>query len=199
MLSNQRLRSLLLAFAISSLGTTAIAATFCPKTIDDLIAAILVANTNNEPDVINLGGKVFTITEVQNTTNGNNGLPVIQPDNQYGTSYSLTIEHGVIKRDMTITNLFARHFYIAPGAMLRLEDVILEYGSLANAPGLANNGGSILNFGSLSADNVAFAFNRAYSGGAIANGNSASGVTTSAIVISNSTFNLTAHILRAAP
>jgi probable HAF family extracellular repeat protein len=63
----------LLVGALSSSATM-----FNVSTVPELIAAIDAANLNNEPDTISLAaGTTFTLTAVNNTTNGATGLPRI--------------------------------------------------------------------------------------------------------------------------
>ena len=71
------------------------AATFTPTDVAALIAAINAANANGQSDTIDLGGRTFTLTAVDNTLDGPNGLPAILPD---GGS-TLTIRNGTIERE----------------------------------------------------------------------------------------------------
>src|SRR5215211_4885599 len=60
--------------------------------VGGLRSAIVTANTNSQDDTINLaanGG--YYIADVNNTTNGANGLPVIDRDASGGAGHSLTI------------------------------------------------------------------------------------------------------------
>ncbi|MEW6365301.1 MAG: choice-of-anchor Q domain-containing protein [Acidobacteriota bacterium] len=59
-----------------------------------LVAAVNTANANNQPDVIHLAaGGTYTLTVIQETNDGGNGLPVIMLDTS--TANTLTIEgHG---------------------------------------------------------------------------------------------------------
>jgi len=63
---------------------------FNPTTVAQLIADINTANTNADPDTINLAGLTFVFTAVDNTTNGDNALPTILADG----GNALTINGG---------------------------------------------------------------------------------------------------------
>jgi predicted outer membrane repeat protein len=196
MLMYKQSKKVLTALAVGLAGSAAYAEYFCPEDTHELILAIQTANTNNQDDEIDLRGKKFRIQAVHNVTNGNNGLPAVLADNNFGTSYTLSIKNGLIELDLLVPNLRSRHFYVAPGASLYLEDVLLRFGKLPTNDGsLANSGGSILNCGSLSSNEVAFAYNQADSGGAIYNGSSADCGLDAVLTIANNTFNHNTAVL----
>jgi|SRR5579871_6693555 len=123
---------------------------FFPGTPDGLILDIMLANSNFEDDVIDLGGNTFAFENSNNNTdnNGLNGLPAIMPDG----GHELKIKNGTITRSPTSITEF-RFFYVQAGAFLVLDKVTLENGmvavmSVGGGP-LAVNGGSILNLGTL--------------------------------------------------
>jgi hypothetical protein len=163
-----RQKNILQFLTVAIICNVGYGANFFPDNTIQLILAILTANANSQDDVIDLDGKTFKIVAVQNTTNGNNGLPVVLPDNNFGTSHSLTIKNGVIERDLLTAGLRTRHLHVASGAAVFLEDVIFRHGLLDAGCG-SYYGGSILNWGSLSLNNTAFAYNTSFAGGAIFN------------------------------
>ena len=145
---------LVAAFLVSPLGAT----TFLPLTVNDLVTAVQAANSNQEPDTIDLGGQVFSLTAIDNVTDGNNGLPSVLDDN----GNSLRITNGVLERDLGALSGF-RFLHVSAGGDLTLD--LLE---LRN--GLDNNGGAVYNLGALVVDQVVFSNNTAQlSGGAVLN------------------------------
>jgi hypothetical protein len=108
--------------------------------VPELIAAIDAANQTAEADAITLApGTTFTLTAVNNSTNGPTGLPTIAAN-----SGSLTIVgNGDIVERSTATGAPAfRLFDIAAGASLTLEDLTLQ-------GGVGGPGGALYNQGAL--------------------------------------------------
>jgi predicted outer membrane repeat protein len=142
--------------------------------INDLIRALNTANSNNENDVIDLGGCTLTI-ETVSSTNPSTCLPIIEPDNQSGAGRTVTIRNGTIDRDLLAPNLRCRHFEVDVGATLILERLTLKHGLLNPGDSSPDNyGGSIYNQGTLSIKDVTFSNNSAGFGGAIYNDDSLS-------------------------
>jgi len=140
-------RSILVAlFLLGSLAVLpqprAAAANYTPATVADLIADITAANASSENDVIDLGGQTFTLTTVNNITDGNNGLPSILSS---ATAGELTIQNGTIKRSTAGGTPNFRILEVASGGVLHLDHVLLSNGNAG-----ANNGGAVDNLGSLS-------------------------------------------------
>src|SRR5438552_1707656 len=84
----------LAALVAALLCRHALAATFtiADGDVAGLKAAINTANGNNDDDTINLAaGGAYTLTAVDNSTKGPNGLPVIGADNAGGAAHKLTI------------------------------------------------------------------------------------------------------------
>jgi uncharacterized repeat protein (TIGR01451 family) len=115
------------------------AATFTPADVAGLVAAINAANTNGQSDTIELDGRTFTLTAVDNTLDGPNGLPAILPD---GGS-TLTIRNGTIERGLAAPEL--RFIHVGSGATVVLDSATLRRGNVQLALGAA-----ILNLGTLS-------------------------------------------------
>jgi hypothetical protein len=130
--------------------------------VNGLIAAINTANTDGLGDTIQLtAGSTYnlTLTGVNNTTNGPNGLPVI-------TAAGVTIETTVSGQGATIegagtANSF-RLFDVASGSNVTLKDLTLmdgvATGSQAQGGALFNNGGNV------TMTNVVFKNNQANAG-----------------------------------
>ena len=102
----------------------------------ELIAAMNAANQTAEADTIALvAGTTYTLTEVNNTTNGPTGLPTIV------ATEDLTIfgNGGVIERSTASGTPAFRLFDVAAGASLRLENLTLQ-GGLATVAALGGAG-----------------------------------------------------------
>ncbi|MBE9118759.1 CHAT domain-containing protein, partial [Lusitaniella coriacea LEGE 07157] len=144
---------------------------FTATNVGELIASINTANANAEADTIRLQpNTTFTLTAVDNVTDGANGLPSIAPDG----GNSLTIEGfgSTIERSGAAPNF--RIFHVQAGSDLRLSGVTLRNGNTQIG------GGAILNLGTLAVTNSTISGNTAInSGGGIFNGRTAT--------ISNST------------
>src|SRR5262245_19318117 len=120
---------------------------FLPTTRQELIDNINEANANDEDDLIDLRDRTFLLNAIQDA-GSNSCLPVIDPDN----AHSLTIINGHLEIDQSVPGLRCRHFTVADDAELILENMTLKFGLLDQA----NNGGSILNLGSLSLNFTSF-------------------------------------------
>lgn len=160
-------------------GSSSASIIYFPNSVEELILDILLSNSDRENNIIDLRGHKFVIEKINNTGyNGGNGLPVIQPDMAVITPHSITIKNGTIEIDLLSASP-TRHFEIAAGATLILENVKLKYGESGA------DGGFIFNSGTVSTDHVAFIGNTAYGdGGAIFN--NCSGI----LNIGSTTFNL---------
>jgi hypothetical protein len=114
--------------------------------VNELIADMNLANHVGGSNTINLlAGGVYDLTQVDNSTNGGNGLPVISNKD------NLTINGNgdTIQRDPTLgPSVSFRLFDVASGRSLTLENVTLQHG-LAFGSGAAADGGAIYNQGTL--------------------------------------------------
>ena len=143
------------------LASQAHAANFSPSDVADLIAAINTANGNGEDDVIDLGGNTFTLTAIDNTSIGDNGLPSITE-----SGHTLTIQNGTIERDTGAVDTF-RIFRVAVSGTLELVETTLT-GGVADGNSVGEyDGGAILNQGELSLLRSTISGNTATRGGAI--------------------------------
>lgn len=171
-------------------------ASYSAATVPELIAAIDAANLTPEADTISLTpSSTFTLTEVNNTSNGATGLPTI------ATGENLTIlgNSGIIERSTASGTPAFRLFDVTAGASLTLENVTLQ-GGVSFGPGGAihsqgtlalrdatvqNNkiagslalGGGIFSGGSLTLENCSIRNNQAlgYEGGFSGRGGDAFG------------------------
>jgi hypothetical protein len=132
----------LAALAVVFFSWTAVAGNWSAKNVSDLIAAINAANAAGGNNTIILApGKTFTLTAVDNTADGPNGLPVIAANNK------LTIRGNgdtIARSKAAITPAF-RLFDVASGASLTLDGLTLANGLVIGDTGMDANGGAILN------------------------------------------------------
>ena len=141
-----------------------------PCTTDYLIVSINNANSNGPgTDTINLDpGCVYELGIVDNTIDGNNGLPSIT------SSIVINGNDAIIRRSTGAQKAAIRLFHISPGGDLVLNGVTLLDG-LAMEPTnvtdtIRNSGGAIFNFGALTVNNSTITANRAkLKGGGIYN------------------------------
>ncbi|MBE9115280.1 CHAT domain-containing protein, partial [Lusitaniella coriacea LEGE 07157] len=154
---------------------------FTATNVGELIASITTANVNGEADTIRLTPNgTYTLTAVDNVTDGANGLPSILADG----GNSLTIEGfgSTIERGAAAPNF--RIFHVQGGADLQLSDVTLSNGSTQTVGGFRErSGGAIFNKGTLRATNSTISGNTANANGGGIFSDSATAVTT----ITNST------------
>ncbi|MCJ7734827.1 MAG: hypothetical protein MUP11_09790, partial [Anaerolineales bacterium] len=132
-----------------------------PCTTDFLIWSINNANSNGPgTDTINLDpGCVYQLEVVDNTVDGNNGLPSI-------TSSIVINGNGATVRRSTLSQKAAiRLFHVSQGGALVLNDIRLYDGLGVEPPDttlpLRNHGGAIFNNGVLTVNNSDFDYNRA--------------------------------------
>jgi hypothetical protein len=154
------IRSFIIISGILS-AASALAATFTPATVAELIADILTANTNNQDDVIDLGHNTFTLVAAYS---GVNGLPPIEAD----SGHTLLIENGTLQAAVAV-----RLLMVDLGANLSLFAVVLNQGNAGTGNGgggaILVNGTSPSSFGTLSSvDNCTFSLNQGDIAGAIA-------------------------------
>ena len=132
----------LAAVAVIGVPEPAAAGNWNVNKVSDLIAAINAANHAGGVNTINLApGKTFTLTAVNNTTDGPTGLPVVAANN------SLTIQGNgaTITRSTAAGTPAFRLFDLAAGAALTLENLTLANGLVIGDNGQDACGGAILN------------------------------------------------------
>jgi hypothetical protein len=123
---------------------------YTAATVSDLIADINAANAAGGSNTITLlAGNTFTLTAVDNTTNGATGLPVIAAND------NLTIagNGNTIERSMASGTPAFRLLEVASGGSLALNNLTLQ-GGLSTAQSAWALGGAILNQGTLSLSSV---------------------------------------------
>jgi hypothetical protein len=127
--------------------------------VPGLIAAIHAANANGDENTITLEAGSYTLTAVDNTTNGPNGLPVV--------TSPLTIRGGgadttILERDRSAP-LFRLLRVAATGALV-LEGLTIQHGYVNVG------GGGLANSGTVTIRQATFAGNWAERGGGLVNG-----------------------------
>ena len=135
---------------VEALEDRAVPASFVAATAAELIACITSANATAEADSIALSpGTTYTLTAVDNRTDGPTGLPVIEDP------FRLTIigNGATIERSSANGTPVFRLFDVAVGASLALEDLTLQGGVAVPYEGAAK-GGAVLNLGHLSLTGV---------------------------------------------
>jgi hypothetical protein len=126
--------------------------------VSDLINDINAANTGGGSNTITLAAKTnFTLTAVNNTTDGGNGLPVIAANDD------LTIVGNSDSLQRKSNSPAFRLFDVATGASLTLTNLTVNHGLTSGA------GGGILNNGTLSVSGCTLSGNSAGGGGGIWN------------------------------
>ncbi len=135
---------------VERLEDRAAPANYSAATVPELIAAIDAANMTPESDTITLvSGKTFTLTEVNNTTNGATGLPTIAA----GENLTIIGNGDIIERGTSKGIPAFRLFDIAAWASLTLKDTTLQ-GGLASGGWDTARGGGIHNQGALVLERV---------------------------------------------
>src|SRR5262245_31257866 len=145
-------------------GSVLWAANFSPMTVAQLAFDIGLANSNGASDIIDLGGATFTLTAIDNVTDGNNGWHSSLSDG----GNPLTLQNGAIERSGA-SNF--RLLHVSSGATLRLSGTALRNGSLAAGAFPDTCGAAVLNRGALTIQNATTLSGNASagSGGAICN------------------------------
>ena len=128
-----------------------------------LIAAINTSNTNGEVNLIRLAAGTFTLTAVNNDTDGSNGLPSIAGALTIGGDGSM---NTIIERAATAPQF--RIFHVAQSGLLNLEDLTVRGGSWGGA--VAFGGGGILNRGTLVITHCAVTDNFVFTGSGVQGG-----------------------------
>ena len=162
MLMKRSLKLLAALVAISLCRQTS-AATFpiANGDVAALITAITTSNANGEDDTIELATNgTYTLTAVDNSTNGPNGLPVILSD----TGHKLVI-HGngaTLQRSTAGGTPDFRLFQIDAGADVTIDGLTITNGNVGS-----DSGGGIYNLGTLTVSNSTISGNSAalYGGG----------------------------------
>jgi hypothetical protein len=150
-----------MSVVLAAFGPVQAAVFQCPSgDVACLIAAINTANGNGEDDTITLRAGTYTLAEVDNTSDGSNGLPsVTSPITIQGAGADRTI----IERQASAPRF--RILHVGAEGVLQLEGLTVRGGVTDDA------GGGILNFGQLRITNSRLTDNDAgeVAGGGLAN------------------------------
>jgi hypothetical protein len=137
---------------VEQLEDRTVPSNFTAASVTDLIADINAANAAGGSNTITLvAGTTFTLTAVNNTTDGPTGLPVIAAND------NLTIlgNGDTIERKASGSTPAFRLLDVAAGATLTLENLMLQGGLAFGGQGLASSeGGAIYNQGALTLTGV---------------------------------------------
>src|SRR5262245_6106055 len=142
---------------LQALEDRTVPASFSAANVDDLIADINAANQTAEADTITLvPGTTFTMSTVDNTTDGPTGLPVIVA----GEDLTIVGNGDVIERSSASGTPTFRLLGVAAGAALTIQNLTLQGGNAAA-------GGAIFSRGNLTLSGVTVQNNmaRGYEGG----------------------------------
>lgn len=148
--------------------------------------AITAANTDtptggcpagSDADIIELpAGATITLTEVDNETDGDNGLPSIS------TEIALNGNDATVQRDFGDATPNFRIFQVATGGDLTLQDVSISGGAAFGGFSAAKKGGGIFSRGTLTLTNGHVSGNSATNGAGIYNVGGLVELTNSAVV-----------------
>src|SRR5919109_1647926 len=127
-----------------------------------LIEAITQANSNGVATTIALEAGTYTLTEVNNNTDGPNGLPSVTG---IVTIQGAGVDATILERDTSAPSF--RLVHVAAAGTLTLEGLTLRRGSVSL---VRLSGGGIFNAGTLSLSRTGVANNGAEIGGGLANG-----------------------------
>jgi hypothetical protein len=116
--------------------------------VSDLINDINTANAAGGANTITLATRTtFTLTQVNNTSDGPTGLPVVAA----GDNLTIVGNNDTIQRSSVSGIPSFRLFDVASGASLTLENMTLQFGEIFGAGG---NGGEIYSNGDLALSGV---------------------------------------------
>jgi hypothetical protein len=133
---------------------------FTAASVSDLINDINAANAAGGANTITLATRTtFTLTQVNNTSDGPTGLPVVAA----GDNLTIVGNNQTIERSITSGTPDFRLLDVASGASLTLENMTLQDGELF-AAGAAGSGGAIYCNGDLALSDVTVTGNSAVAG-----------------------------------
>jgi hypothetical protein len=138
--------------------------------VTSLKAALVAANGNGQADTINLAaGGTYTLTTIDNSSNGANGLPVIVND-AAGLDLTINGNGATIQRNAEPGAPEFRILQIGNGAEANCNSLTIKSGKVANGVFPGNAGAAILvSLATLTLTDCGFSNNIAGLGGAICN------------------------------
>jgi hypothetical protein len=138
---------------------------YTAATVSDLIADINAANAVGRSNTIMLARKsVLTLTQVNNTSGGANGLPVIAA----GDNLTIVGNNDTIERSYASGTPEFRLFDVASGASLTLENLTVQNGDVLDLPFPTQDyGGAIYSNGSLTLTGVIVTGNVGFNGAGV--------------------------------
>jgi hypothetical protein len=136
-------------FTLEQLESRTVLSSYSAATVSDLIADINAANNAGGTNTITLAAPTtspYVLTDVDNSTDGPTGLPVISGGTKKVAADSLTIvgNGDTIERSTVSGTPDFRLFDVASGASLTLENLTLENG-LALGSASSADGGAVYN------------------------------------------------------
>ena len=156
-----------LLVGLLSLARTSQAADFaCPAgDVACLIAAINTANANGEANTIRLKAGTYTLTAVDNDTDGPNGLPSVTSTlTLQGTGADAT---SIAREGSIFSPPFFRLLHVAATGRLTLKRLTLRGGVIFSGPG---RGGGIYNAGGIvTVTHSTLVSNESHDGGGVSN------------------------------
>jgi hypothetical protein len=144
-----------LQLRLEQLEDRTVPSSFTAANVSDLIADINAANLAGGSNTITLvAGTTYTLTAVDNNTDGPTGLPVITAND----NLAIIGNGDVIERSTATGTPALRLFDVAAGAVLNLTRLTLQGGTAASfgveAPQNIARGGAVYNVGTLNLDSV---------------------------------------------
>jgi hypothetical protein len=148
---------------VEQLEDRTLPSSYTAANVSGLIADIDAANAAGGGNTITLAKKTtFTLTQVNNTTDGATGLPAITP----GDNLTIVGNSNTIQRSTASGIPAFRLFDVASGASLSLQNLTMQNG-YASGLGVSGSGGAIYSNGSLALSGVTVTGNVAGAGGGV--------------------------------
>jgi hypothetical protein len=150
---------------LEELENRTLLSSYTAASVSDLIADINAANGAGGSNTITLAKKAdFTLTQVNNTSDGANGLPVIAA----GDNLTIVGNNNTIVRSYASGTPELRLFDLASGASLTLENLTVQNGDVIDLPFPTQDyGGAIYSNGSLTLTGVIVTHNVGFNGAGV--------------------------------